>query len=93
MSASESDRHELYQTLEGIMGKRSRDTIMSLLPPTGWGDVATQRDLDALRAATKQDLEILESRINERIMRTALTVNTPSIFAAVALSFAATRLA
>lgn len=44
------------------------------------------------RCATKRDLEILESRINERIMRTALTVNIPSVFAAVALSFAATRL-
>lgn len=65
---------------------------MSLLPPTGWGDVATRRDLDAHEAATKSALEALESRVNERIMRTALMVNIPSIFAAVALSFAATRL-
>jgi hypothetical protein len=55
---------------------------MSLLPPVGWADVATKSDLDAM-----------ESRINERIIRTALTVNIPTILAAVALSFTAVRLA
>jgi len=102
MAASEADRHELYQAFEGLMGKKKAETMMALLPPVGWGDVATRRDLDAhdalnrqefgaLRAASKAEHEALESRINERIMRTALTVNIPSILAAVALSFAATR--
>jgi hypothetical protein len=28
------------------MGKERAATMMSLLPPVGWGDVATKRDLD-----------------------------------------------
>ena len=81
MAVSESERHELYVKLEGIIGKKHTETVMSLLPPVGWADVATKRDLEAM-----------ESRINERIIRTALVVNIPSILAAVALSFTAARL-
>jgi hypothetical protein len=82
MAVSESQRHELYARLEEVIGKEHAETIMSLLPPVGWADVATKSDLDAM-----------ESRINERIIRTALTVNIPTILAAVALSFTAVRLA
>jgi len=103
MAVSEPERHELYQAFEGLMGKKKAETMMALLPPTGWGDVATRRDLEALEDANKRDhealatainhqREILESRLNERIMRTALTVNIPSILAAFALAFAAVRL-
>jgi hypothetical protein len=108
MAVSEPDRHELYQAFEGLMGKKKAETRMALLPPTGWGDVATRRDLDGIHqrldaiqreldnleveTAHKRDLEALESRFNERLMRTALTVNIPSILSAVGLSFAATRL-
>ena len=81
MAISESDRHELYQTLERVLGKEASDAMMSLLPPVGWADVATKRDLEAL-----------EARIGERITRTALMVNIPSIVAAVGLALAAARL-
>ena len=37
-------------------------------------------------------METMEARIEAKILRTALTVNIPSILAAVGLSFAATRL-
>lgn len=48
MSVSEPERHELYQAFEGLMGKKKAETMMALLPPTGWGDVATRRDLNAI---------------------------------------------
>ncbi len=67
--------------MQGLIGEKKANTLMSLLPPTGWGDVAT-----------KKDLELLESRVREQILRTALMINIPAMLAAVALSFAATRL-
>ncbi|HEX9823653.1 MAG TPA: hypothetical protein VGB51_04570 [Actinomycetota bacterium] len=88
MAVSESDRHELYQRLERAIGKKQAETMMTLLPPVGWADVATKRDLENLQ--TK--LEAMESRINERIIRTALVVNIPSILASFALAFTAVRL-
>lgn len=81
MAVSESQRHQLYAKLEEVIGKEHTETIMSLLPPVGWADVATKRDLDAM-----------ESRVNERIVRTALVVNIPTILASFALAFTAVHL-
>jgi len=93
MAVSESDRHELYSSLEDAIGKGPTETIMALLPPVGWADVATKHDLAQLEARIETKMEAMESRINERIIRTALTVNIPSIVAAVGLAFAAAKLA
>ena len=85
MAIGEADRHELYGTLERVLGKREADTMMALLPPVGWADVATKNDL-------RHEIQALESRLGEKIMRTALLINIPSIVAAVGLAFAAARL-
>ena len=50
MAVSERDRHELYRKLEGALGKEPADTMMALLPPVGWADVATKQDLRELEA-------------------------------------------
>jgi len=92
MAVSESARHGLYATLEGFIGKEHVETLMSLLPPVGWADVATKHDLVQLELRLEAKMEAMESRINERIIRTALVVNIPTVLAAVALSFTAVRL-
>jgi hypothetical protein len=48
MAISEHDRYELYRWFEDTAGSKVADTMMAHLPPTGWGDVATKRDLDHL---------------------------------------------
>ncbi|MBA2496486.1 MAG: hypothetical protein H0V33_05220 [Acidimicrobiia bacterium] len=48
MSISERDRHDLYLAVEGLIGTDQADTMMSMLPPFGWADVATKHDLAAL---------------------------------------------
>ena len=48
MVLDERSRHELYLKLEEVLGPEQASTLMEMLPPVGWADVATKRDLDAL---------------------------------------------
>ena len=48
MVIDERARHELYERLESTVGEEATGTLMSYLPPVGWADVATKRDLDQL---------------------------------------------
>ena len=56
MQVNERDRHDLYEWARGTMGERRADTLMSYLPPVGWGDVATRRDLELLEARFRAEL-------------------------------------
>ena len=44
----ERARHELYLGVEEVLGTQRADTLMSLLPPVGWADVATKDDIRLL---------------------------------------------
>jgi hypothetical protein len=48
MALDERARHELFLRLEEVLGAESAETLMEMMPPAGWADVATKRDLDAL---------------------------------------------
>ena len=48
MAITEDARHRLYQRLEEVLGPEEAATLMEHLPPVGWADVATTRDLDNL---------------------------------------------
>ena len=48
MAISEESRHHLYQRLEQVLGPAEATVLMEHLPPVGWADVATKRDLDVL---------------------------------------------
>jgi hypothetical protein len=50
----------MYQRLEEVLGREQAATLMEHLPPVGWADIATKRDLDALeeRVALRVDLAI-----------------------------------
>ena len=59
MAITEENRHQLYQRLENVLGHDEATWLMEHLPPLGWADVATKRDLDQLAAATKRDISDL----------------------------------
>ena len=61
MSLTEEGRHQLHSSLIRAIGADAANTLMEMLPPVGWADVATKYDLDQLRAATKQDLDQLRA--------------------------------
>lgn len=67
MTVDERSRHLLHQTLEDVLGTEQAATLMTHLPPVGWADVATKRDLDAHTAMTKRDLDALEERFDARL--------------------------
>jgi hypothetical protein len=58
----ERARHELYRAVEELLGTRIADTLMALLPPVGWADVATKDDLLQLEAR-------LDTRLDARFAR------------------------
>jgi hypothetical protein len=98
MSVSEHERHQLFTWFEEHMGSERAATMMSLLPPTGWGDVATRRDLELLEARIDAKLDQLEARFEARfeaklgqVVRTFgtwLFVSQAAVIAAVGLLFA-----
>jgi hypothetical protein len=71
MAVSEKQRHELMKAMEGALGPEPAETLMNLLPPIGWADVATKSDLDHLRAATKGDLDHLRAATKGDLDRVA----------------------
>jgi hypothetical protein len=73
MVLDERSRHQLYLLLEEVLGPEAATTLMELLPPVGWADVALKRDLDALEHrldlrfdAIDQRFEALEERVDLR---------------------------
>lgn len=70
MAIDERSRHELYVRLEGVLGPEAASTLMEHLPPVGWADVATKRDLDVLAERIDVRFEQLEQRFEQRFGQT-----------------------
>jgi hypothetical protein len=65
MTVDERSRLQLAEALKQVLGDEEGITLMELLRPVGWADVATRHDLVAL----KSDLVALESRVDARFER------------------------
>lgn len=46
MPTDDTARRQLYTSLETLMGRDNAGILMDHLPPAGWQDLATRRDLD-----------------------------------------------
>jgi hypothetical protein len=62
MSIDERKRHARYERLEDVLDGEHADTLMELLPPVGWADVATKQDLAALEQRMDLRFEAMEHR-------------------------------
>ena len=67
MAVDDRSRHQLVQRLDEVLGPEAADILMSHLPPVGWADVATKRDLDALEERMNLRFEITEERLIGRL--------------------------
>jgi hypothetical protein len=65
VAITEKQRHDLYNDLEATLGSRSASVLMEHLPPVGWADVATRRDLDAL----EERMDLRFDRVDDRFGR------------------------
>ncbi|MGH9155991.1 MAG: hypothetical protein ACRD1K_09220 [Acidimicrobiales bacterium] len=54
----------MYSRLEAVLGATPAATLMSHLPPVGWADVATRRDLDALEERLGLRIDAMGLRID-----------------------------
>ncbi len=55
MTIDDRSRHDLHTALERALGAPA-DTLMAMLPPAGWSEIATTRDLDRHQAVTQRQL-------------------------------------
>jgi hypothetical protein len=62
MALDERARHELFLRLQQVLGAEQADTLMEMLPPVGWADVATKRDLDALEERMNLRFGLVDQR-------------------------------
>jgi hypothetical protein len=56
VAISEHDRYELQKWFVENAGERVAETLMAHLPPVGWADVATKRDLEHLEMVVRLEL-------------------------------------
>ena len=66
MAITEDDRHELYEGLIELLGRERATTLMEHLPPVGWADVATKRDLDQQSALLRGEADRLRHDMETR---------------------------
>ena len=62
MAVDERSRLQLAEALKQVLGDEEGITLMELLPPVGWADVATKQDLRMIDLR----FDALETRIDAR---------------------------
>lgn len=77
MAVTEKRRQGLANRADQVLGAEHGETLMELLPPVGWADIATKRDLtqaiEFLDARVEAKLTALEARIERSIRTSVLT--------------------
>lgn len=63
MSVTEFERHQIFQWYEEAMGSERAAIMMNLVPPVGWGEVATRTDLAALGNGLRGEMAVLRSEL------------------------------
>jgi len=59
-----------------ILNEEAADTLMELLPPVGWADVATKTDLQHLRDELKSDIHSLRNELKGDIQNLRVATKT-----------------
>ena len=74
MSITEASRFQLRTAIGQILSEEAADTLMELLPPVGWADVATKTDLQHLRNEMQADIRNLRDEFKGDMHALQLTI-------------------
>jgi hypothetical protein len=80
VAINERARLELYAALEEIMGTERADTLMGLLPPVGWADVATKHDLASVEERIYLRFDKFEAHTEAKLERELRTQTRNLLF-------------
>ena len=89
---TDADRRELFAALERSLGAAPAATLMELLPPVSWTELATKADLAAQGTALRGEIAELRSKVDGLVAR-QLVANVPLMFGVAGLVLAAAKLA
>ena len=84
MSSTSEDRYMLHDSARQHLGKREGDILMEHLPPVGWTELATKKDLHELTLEIKVEIEKMFRAQTWRFL-TALIASQSLVFAALGL--------
>jgi len=84
VTITDEARNHLYNSLREKLGAQDAATMMELLPPAGWADVATKRDLDHVSAHLANRIELLGAELQGEWRRDLLG----AVFALIAANVA-----
>ena len=76
MTVSDEDRRDLFEGFAALLDRKRANTLMELLPPVGWSDVARRGDIAELRG------EIAELRGEMAELRGETRSQLPKLIAA-----------
>jgi len=86
MSITEASRFQLRTAIGQILSEEAADTLMELLPPVGWADVATKTDLQHLQLTIEVSVRKLIHEQTKWLITTMIAMNAVTVAVAVALS-------
>ncbi len=86
MSITEASRFQLRTAMGQILSEEAADTLMELLPPVGWADVATKTDLQHLQLTIEVNVRKLIHEQTKWLITTMIAMNAVTVAVAVALS-------
>lgn len=89
MSVDEGARFKLFESAQRQLGHDEAITLMEMLPPVVWSEVATKADLGVLGAELRAEIADRSSS-TVRTLVLAMVANNAAVFG---LAFAAVRLA
>ena len=75
MTVSDEDRRDLFEGFAALLDRKRANTLMELLPPVGWSDVARRGDIAELRgeiAELRADIRSQLADLRISMMRTLL---------------------